>query len=99
MPSFLNLQTSACDGLKIKTACGRNFAAWKNQLVVLAKQLSVGVLTRQWSIFDNKLVLTVTEAPQHSTLVEQQPPQLELHGSIDHLVRLLDHNNNVFFKL
>jgi hypothetical protein len=67
MPSFLKLQTSACDGLSIKTACGRNFAAWKNQLVVLAKQLSVGVLTRQWSIFDNKLVLTVTEAPQHST--------------------------------
>ncbi len=73
MPSFLNLQTSACDGLSIKMACGRNFAAWKNQLVVSAKQLSVVVLTRQWSIFDNKLVLTVTEAPQRSTLVEQTP--------------------------
>jgi hypothetical protein len=99
MPSFLNLQTSACDGLSIKLACGRNFAAWKNQMVVSAKQLSVGVLTRQWSIFDNKLVLTVTEAPQRSTLVEQHPPQLELHGSLGHLVRLLDPNNDVFFKL
>jgi hypothetical protein len=80
-------------------ACGRNFAALENQLVVSAKELSVGVLTRQWSIFDNKLVLTITQAPQPSTLVEQHPPQLELHGSTGHLVRLLDPNNNVFFKL
>jgi hypothetical protein len=93
---FLKLQTSACDGLSIKMACGRKFAAWKNRLVVSAKQLSVEVLTRQWSAFENKLALTVTQAPQQST---NNAPQLELHGSMGHLVRLLDLDNNVFFKL
>jgi hypothetical protein len=54
-------------GFQEKRHVQGNFATWKNQLVVLAKQLSVGVLTRQWSTFDNELALTVTKAPQHST--------------------------------